>query len=205
MKKALNIIIIILFGAYWLIVGFITFGNSSQANRIKNTTWGQTLFPPTYKMYTSPPKQIIQTKYYFFKNGKKIDSIDVDEWYAKKLKADFPYPILKKDLKNYLKIYYLPGVNMGNEVYKYALDSMTQKEKSMQDYLLSNKQTMQEVENQLNVVPIFGMQKADSVNIVITRTFNAVGFDTWKDKKLAYWITDSVLIEKGKKLKNAQQ
>lgn len=197
-------LIIAFFTIYWLFVLFLTFSNVGFVQKIKNSALGQTLFPPTYKMYTSPPKQIIQSKYTFYQNGKILQEIDADSLFHTQMKTHFPKAAFKKDLKQYLMLYYAPNVDLGNDVYAYALDSVLQKEKSLQSVLLGKKRNQLYMENQLNFAQTFQPKNADSVELQIKRKFNEVSFDDKKHEKLAYWISDSVLIQKGKKLNDAK-
>ena len=197
----------ILFIFYWITVVWLTFFSGPTADRIKKSSYGQSFFPPVYKMYTSPPKQIIQSEYIYYKNGKIIQKIKVDSLFQLQMKKNFTLPEFKKDLKQYLAVFYAPNVDLGNATYRYALDSAAQKEFPIAEYLFCGSNTKQIVENQLN----FGIhlqkvlretESADSMVLVIRRDLNKVAMDKEQVNHLASFITEKEIYRKGIYLKN---
>lgn len=200
-SSKIKVFFIIAFSCYWLFVLFITFSKTSFSEKFKTYRIAQVLFPATYKMYTSTPKQITQSEYTFYKNGEVVKKVNVDSLYFQQMKTSFPLPTFKKDLKQHLMLYYLPNLDLGNDVYTYALDSTMQKEKSLQDFLLLNKRNAIYVMNQLNHAQYI-YKEADSVELSIHRRFNEIPFDEKKYQKLAYWISDSIIIKQVKKIQH---
>lgn len=203
--KYLNFLILIGFTAYWAISFYSSFIPGKFSYFIKKSAFGQLLFPPTYTMYTIPGKQILSSEYHLYRKNRKIAIIDADSLLKSKLDAQYPSPYADKDIITYRTVFHLPNLYTAGRVHVYALDTLIQKEYSMQEFVLNNKRVLFNLKNQLN---FFGTiqeensdwKEADSVSLIIRRRLNKIEMDKDFNTKLDAYIDEKTVVELGKNL-----